>query len=236
VLDNKYINHEQQAVIGQKEYRVLCLFLLTSFSVCCLFFDVCIPTQGGLPSHAFEYLKERGGMVYELQYPYRASDSHTCVVNNDENSNSHENKKRAKVAAVYNISSRNEHDLVTAVAQIGPVSVAYQVAPDFRFYSHGVYDSFRVRVRVRVTTVCKDSAMDVNHAVVAVGLGVTKDDKQTPYYIIRNSWSANWGMEGHFWMLRGTNLCGISDCASFPIVPGLAAKMKMGVDAKQITN
>jgi hypothetical protein len=26
-------------------------------------------------------------------------------------------------------------------------------------------------------------------------------------------------MEGHFWMKRGENLCGISDCASFPIVP-----------------
>ena len=26
-------------------------------------------------------------------------------------------------------------------------------------------------------------------------------------------------MEGHFWMKRGENLCGVSDCASFPIVP-----------------
>jgi hypothetical protein len=26
-------------------------------------------------------------------------------------------------------------------------------------------------------------------------------------------------MEGHFWMKRGENLCGVSDCAAFPIVP-----------------
>ena len=26
-------------------------------------------------------------------------------------------------------------------------------------------------------------------------------------------------MEGHFWIERGQNRCGISDCASFPLVP-----------------
>ena len=102
------------------------------------------------------------------------------------------------------------------------VSIAYQVSPDFRFYSHGVYDSYNATSN---TTMCADDNMSVNHAVVAVGLGVTSSDRNededdaVPYYIVRNSWSAAWGMEGHFWMLRGQNLCGVSDCASFPLVP-----------------
>jgi hypothetical protein len=35
-------------------------------------------------------------------------------------------------------------------------------------------------------------------------------------------------MEGYFWMVRGKNMCGVSDCASFPIVstPSSAQKKK----------
>lgn len=64
----------------------------------------------------------------------------------------------------------------------------------------------------------------MNHAVVAVGLG-TSHDAGVDYYIIRNSWSTDWGMEGHFWIKRGENLCGISDCASFPLVPASSGEM-----------
>jgi cathepsin H len=69
---------------------------------------------------------------------------------------------------------------------------------------------------------CRSGPQDVNHAVVAVGYGqtaATADQPPVPYYIVRNSWSATWGMEGYFWMKRNENLCGVSDCASFPIVP-----------------
>ena len=172
--------------------------------------------NGGLPSHAFEYLKDAGGMHAEDDYPYRASDSHQCQAEIASSSS-----WTAPVAAVFNISNRNEDDLVAAVGHIGPVSIAYQVSPDFRFYSHGVYDSYNATTN---STMCSDDNQSVNHAVVAVGYGVTHDSnkengQEIPYYIVRNSWSADWGMEGHFWMLRGKNLCGVSDCASFPIVP-----------------
>ena len=72
---------------------------------------------------------------------------------------------------------------------------------------------------------CHSGNHDVNHAVVAVGLG-TSEKTGKDYYIIRNSWSADWGEEGHFRILRGENLCGISDCASFPIVPTVKTNMQ----------
>ena len=71
-------------------------------------------------------------------------------------------KSEFGVAEVYNITSRDEDDLVNAIANVGPVSVAFDVASDFKLYSHGVYDSFDAETN---STVCTSDAMSVNHAV-----------------------------------------------------------------------
>mmetsp|Transcript_6486 Transcript_6486/g.7499 ORF Transcript_6486/g.7499 Transcript_6486/m.7499 type:complete len:425 (-) Transcript_6486:239-1513(-) len=170
--------------------------------------------SGGLPSQAYEYIKYSGGMDLETSYSYEAKEG-SCLAENS--------IVGATVAEVYNITSGDEDDLVNAISQVGPVSIAYQVSADFRFYQHGVYDSYNATTN---STMCKNKNTDVNHAVVAIGLGTAasrkdsnNDDSGIPYYIVRNSWGKNWGMEGHFWMKRGENLCGVSDCASFPIVP-----------------
>ena len=42
-----------------------------------------------------------------------------------------------------------------------------------------------------------------------------------------------WGMEGYFWMKRGENMCGISDCASYPLVRD---KPKLGEDSADIVD
>jgi cathepsin H len=144
--------------------------------------------NGGLPSHAFEYIKYAGGIDTEQSYPYHATDEGPCRKS--------PSTFGAHVAEIYNITTGDETDLATAVASVGPVSVAYDVSPDFRFYSHGVYDSFNATTN---ETMCMSDAMHVNHAVVAVGYGATEVTDETPsvpFYIIRNSWSTSWGMEG----------------------------------------
>jgi len=45
----------------------------------------------------------------------------------------------------------------------------------------------------------------VNHAVLAVGYGV---ENGVPYWLIKNSWGADWGDEGYFKMEMGKNMCG----------------------------
>lgn len=163
--------------------------------------------DGGLPSQAFEYIKYTGGLDLETSYTYVGN-------NTDGICKSSLGIVGAHVAEVFNITSRDEEDLEYAVSEVGPVSIAYQVSHDFRLYSHGVYDSYNATTN---ETMCGDTPMDVNHAVVAVGLDETADG--VPFYIVRNSWGTSWGMEGYFWMKRGENLCGVSDCASFPLVP-----------------
>ncbi len=57
--------------------------------------------------------------------------------------------------------------------------------------------------------------MDVNHAVVATGYGVENGVK---YWNVKNSWSTDWGELGYFKIERGTNMCAISQCNSYPLI------------------
>ncbi|WVZ11057.1 hypothetical protein V8G54_015587 [Vigna mungo] len=141
---------------------------------------------GGLPSQAFEYIKYNGGLDTEEAYPYTGKDG-SCEF------------KSANVAVrvidSINITLGAEDELKHAVAFVRPVSVAYQVVDDFRFYKKGVYTS----------DTCGSTSMDVNHAVLAVGYGV---EDGVPYWIIKNSWGSDWGDNGYFKMEYGKNMCG----------------------------
>jgi cathepsin H len=56
----------------------------------------------------------------------------------------------------------------------------------------------------------------VNHAVLAVGYGV---EDGVPYWLIKNSWGAEWGDDGYFKMELGKNMCGeYSMCIYIPPV------------------
>ena len=154
--------------------------------------------NGGLPSHAFEYLHYFGGQMLEADYPYTAKDG-KCVADAA--------KAAATVSSQVNITFEDEDMLVDAVGRFGPVSVAFQVASDFQHYSGGVYTS----------TVCGSGPEDVNHAVLAVGYDHDAESG-LDYWIVKNSWGTEWGVEnGYFFMERGRNMCGVADCASFPI-------------------
>jgi cathepsin H len=53
----------------------------------------------------------------------------------------------------------------------------------------------------------------VNHAVLAVGYGT---ENGMDYWLIKNSWGTDWGMDGFFKIQRGVNMCGIAQCNSYP--------------------
>ena len=103
-----------------------------------------------------------------------------------------------------NITEGDEDELKAAVFQ-QPVSVAFQVADDFSSYTSGVYTS----------TICGNTAMDVNHAVLAVGYG-NDAESGLDYWLIKNSWGTSWGDAGFFKIERGVNMCGIAMCNSYP--------------------
>jgi len=167
---------------------------------------------GGYPASVWEHWKSKG-VVEEPCYPYPfpSCDHHMPGSKNpcpakEYNSPSCPNKctnktwtgpayssDRHKGKSAYSVSGVNQ--IMAEVMKNGPVEAAFDVYEDFLTYKSGVYTH---------TT----GSFLGGHAVKILGWGV---DGSTPYWIIANSWNANWGNQGFFWMLRGQDECGIED-------------------------
>ena len=162
----------------------------------CAFNYSCEGCNGGFPDDAMRYVENNGGIDTEDSYGYIGSDG-----------NCHYNKSTigASVSEVVNLPNGSMIDLYQALATVGPISVALDAENDFQMYSSGIYQS----------TQCSSTMLD--HAVLAVGYGVSFKGKK--YLIIKNSWGADWGMDGYiYFSTEIDNMCGIASYASFPLV------------------
>lgn len=150
---------------------------------------------GGYMTNAFRYVQENGGIDSEESYPYVGEDQ-PCRYNST--------GMAAQCKGFVEIPQGNEHALAVALFKVGPVSVGIDATQStFQFYQRGVYYDPNCN---------KD---DINHAVLAVGYGVSTKGKK--YWIVKNSWSERWGNKGYILMARNRgNLCGIANLASYP--------------------
>jgi len=151
--------------------------------------------NGGLMDYAFEFY-EKTSVASEDSYPYTGRDgtcksSYTAAI------------PEGGVTGYKDIS--NEADLLDAVANTGPVSVAIEADQmSFQMYSGGV-----------LTGSC---GTNLDHGVLAVGYGTSSG---TDYWKVKNSWGASWGDNGYVLIQRGVNKCGIADGPpSYPTVSG----------------
>ncbi|XP_053717681.1 cathepsin S-like [Synchiropus splendidus] len=151
--------------------------------------------NGGFMTSAFEYVIENQGIDSESSYPYVA------VVRQCR----YKPENRAANCSNYGILPEgDEESLKMAVALIGPVSVAIDASrPKFLFYHHGVYTDHTC-------------THDINHGVLVVGYGT---ERGQDYWLVKNSWSPNYGDKGFVKMARNrNNQCGIALYACFPIM------------------
>jgi len=149
--------------------------------------------NGGLMDDAFEYIIKNGGICSEASYPYQGVQgkckSSSC-------------KSVATISSYADVPSGNEADLYTVI-QNGPVSIAIEADQSaFQFYSTGVFSA-----------AC---GHNLDHGVLIVGYSTASGT--APYWIVKNSWGASWGMSGYILMIEGKDECGLALAASQPSV------------------
>ena len=94
-----------------------------------------------------------------------------------------------------------------AVRQRGPVTVMFQVMPDFLSYSDGIYQG---------SSACVVGSTTINHALLVIGFGTDSTTGQD-YWLVQNSWGTSWGQGGFGKVRRGSNTCGLANCATYPV-------------------
>ncbi|EYC41365.1 hypothetical protein Y032_0571g111 [Ancylostoma ceylanicum] len=87
----------------------------------------------------------------------------------------------------------NERSIRQEIYKNGPVVAAFKVYEDFSSYTGGIY-------------VHKFGGQRGAHAVKVIGWG---RENGTDYWLIANSWNTDWGENGYFRIVRGTNNCEI---------------------------
>ncbi|XP_077488509.1 cathepsin L-like peptidase [Amblyomma americanum] len=152
--------------------------------------------SGGRADNAFDYIKANGGIDTEESYPYVAQDQDCSFKQEDVG---------ATCTGYMGLEAGSEDALKYAVATVGPVSVAIDARSEsFKHYTGGVYDE------PECTTTY------LTHAVLVVGYG-SKDGEK--YWLVKNSWGEDWGLNGYAFMSRDKdNQCGIASFAVYPLV------------------
>jgi hypothetical protein len=102
----------------------------------------------------------------------------------------------------YDVVARNNQSALQAATAARPVAAGVAAAsPAFMYYTGGIIDKG-----------C-DGAID--HYVLVVGYGT--DTSGTDFWIVQNSWGADWGENGYARIKRGPgNVCGLATHAVAP--------------------
>ncbi|XP_046738484.1 tubulointerstitial nephritis antigen-like isoform X2 [Diprion similis] len=108
-------------------------------------------------------------------------------------------KELYKVTPSYRLG--NETDIMHEIRMSGPVQATIKVYPDLFVYKSGIY-----RHSPRV-----ESSRTGYHSVRIVGWGeeILSYGPPVKYWVVANSWGKDWGENGFFRILRGSNECEI---------------------------
>ncbi|KAF6769236.1 hypothetical protein AHF37_11679 [Paragonimus kellicotti] len=127
--------------------------------------------NGGYPPETYKEIVRMGGLELQKDYPYHARDEE-CQLD--------KSKLLAKIDDSI-VLEADEKKQAAYLAKHGPLSVALN-ANYLQFYQSGISHPTK--------SMCPPEQL--NHAVLSVGYGY---EDGVPYWIIKNSWSENWGEE-----------------------------------------
>lgn len=133
--------------------------------------------NGGLMHFAFNYIFENK-INSDADYAYTAHDDECRVPEIG----------HGKTEIKGCVKAEPSIDGLADALTVGPVSVAFAVQNDFRFYKSGIYNP-------------ASCPGQINHGVLAYGYC---QKCEIPHYSVKNSWGESWGAQGHFKIAFGT--------------------------------
>lgn len=154
--------------------------------------------DGGESERAYQWIIDHGCIPSSDSYGAYTMQDGRCMVN--------ASVCGAKLSKFHNTPSGDIDTLMSAIYENGPISVAIDAShKSFSFYSDGVY----------FEKDCGNGVDDLDHQVLAVGYGILDDVPGQEFWLIKNSWSTYWGMDGYVLMSRKDNNCGVATDASY---------------------
>lgn len=150
--------------------------------------------QGGLMDEAFDYVQKTPLCAYK-DYPYSSGDGKSGACQSSSCTGA------VAVGGHTDVPKGDEVAMLAAI-NLGPLSVAVD-ANYFQLYESGVLDE-------------AGCGASLNHGVLVVGYGNDASLGGLAYYLVKNSWGTQWGESGYMRIVRGKDMCGIADSASFP--------------------
>jgi len=151
--------------------------------------------EGGNPYTAYEYVMSAGGMEPVKDYPYTAQDG---------NCNFQSKDIVAKISNwEYATEFYSETTLQNNLVGWGPLSICVDAA-NWQDYQSGVM-SWEECAWVN----------ELDHCVQLVGYNTNNNND---YWIVRNSWGLNWGINGYIWLEMWRDTCGLAHEATCVVI------------------
>jgi len=188
--------------------------------------------EGATATLAFDYLAEFG-LPEMWQYGYESATywlgaDGACL--RDLMYGSQPAMPRTVAADGYELLPRNDYAaLMDAIANVGPVAINVD-ASEWHSYEGGVFSG------------CPQEDVDINHVVQLVGYG-TCPETGKDYWLVRNSWTSQWGNDGYIKIEREDGYCGTDfhngdgvGCDSDPVNVTVCGQCGIMYDSSYPTN
>jgi len=160
--------------------------------------------NGGDTVTAYQYVRKAGGIGLASDYPDRShvtGKGGKCTRGHKKVARISGFTWAAKPCKSGACKHQDEGALASFIAQHGPVSICVN-AEGWNLYKHGVY-----------SRKCSGALNDLDHCVQLVGFDKAAS---SPYWIVRNTWTTDWGEKGFMRLKMGENVCGVADEATLP--------------------
>jgi C1A family cysteine protease len=162
--------------------------------------------NGGDTIAAYDYIQEAEGLATESDYPYTSGRGVTGKCNDNfsvvEGTNVASWKYATPACTTRKCEDQDEDTLAATLHDVAPPSICVN-AESWQDYTTGV---------LKGSSCGGNGYYSLDHCVQLIGYsGISGNNG---YWIVRNSWADDWGVDGMIHLEYGANTCGVADEAT----------------------